>query len=537
MAEYGDLFGDDLFGDSALGEENADLLASPNADKSGPSFSLTLPTLPEKQTQAEQEEVREPLDLQFTPAHTYPEPPQQSPQTIPDFILTPSFFAPTQVAYPYTPLLNPASTSGVPSKSPTAAVHEGKKLTHDRKNKYKDNDPSSIYDKPKGLGPWGPLTQERFPQPMFQYNNSFAELQPYKTYTKDGLISFFMGIGHPNPARNLTLFIQNTPAQSNHRYVMGPSSGKCRYRHCPAPLNTILTGFWRVAFDEFSDQTGTLLDPFHNAGYMHLHCFEELFDLGYLIHYGASYHSFSIRADVRHFPYESRNPMSISRDQADIVGAYNSWVQEQKHRCDQLHLDNITKPPNVPQYDGFHPSARTPHKYRLGYRLTLAQLSADVKTRALTREKRGGAHMGKHKGDLNLYVRLRKQGFSEKKRKRAVEDEEEKVEEEEEEEEAEVQIIAVVPKNRQRREPIAPLTIPSRNSIAAAAGLPSAVPKTPVGPRTRQRSRQLESTFVEFLNRRSFLTRSEAHEIQERLGGEPEHVQENVLAAVGHYWI
>ncbi|KAK3996088.1 hypothetical protein QBC44DRAFT_232824 [Cladorrhinum sp. PSN332] len=423
-------------------------------------------------------------------------------------------------------------------------VHEGKKLTHNRNQKYKDNDPSKIYMKPAGVLPWGPMTRERIPQPMFEYNNSSAELLPFKSYSKDELITFFTSC--PDQNRKLTLWIQNTPAQSNNRYAMGPSSGKCRYKGCPAPQKTILKGFFRVAFDEFSDQTGTVRDPFHNAGYMHLHCFEELFDLSFLIHYGARYRKFNIRADWRHFPYECRNPMALDRDHQSMGNFFNEWVQAQRLRCDQLHQDNLQNHGNKPRYDGFHPDGPTPHRRRLGYKLTVSHLSLEFSGRAQARDARGGAHIGKHKGDLSLYMHLKKAEQTAKKRKRGADDEDE---------DEDVEITAVVPRKRQRqgdsivvggpgpsrRPPPLGLSVLNKGSLSGFPSTPafqtlpespSQVPRTPIGPRTRQFSRQLESSVLDFLNSRPHLTRRETLQIQTALEDAPAHVQDNVLSAV-----
>ncbi|KAK4225538.1 hypothetical protein QBC38DRAFT_482834 [Podospora fimiseda] len=414
-------------------------------------------------------------------------------------------------------------------------VHEGRRLTHNRKHKYKDNDPSSIYTKPAGVMPWGPMTRERIPQHIFEYNKSSAELLPFKSYSKDELITFFTS--SPNPERDLTLWIQSTPAQSNDRYAMGPSSGKCRYKGCPASQKTILKGFFRIAFDEFSSQTGTLLDPFHNAGYMHLHCFEELFDLGLLIHYGAGYRKFRIRADLRHFPYESRNPMALNRDHQTMGNFFNEWVQAQKLRCDQLHQANLIKGGSSPWYDGFHPDKPTPHRLRLGYKLTVSHLSLEVRGRAQARDARGGAHIGKHKGDLDLYMRLKKAEQNAKKRKRGGDDDED--------DEDEPEITTVVPRKRARQGDMTvvggtsssrppPLNLPTSAPLAQTL-LPesssSQIPITPTGRRTRQSSRQLESWVVDFLNNRQHLTRRETQQIQTALEDVPEHVQDNVLSA------
>ncbi|KAL2170835.1 hypothetical protein VTG60DRAFT_4404 [Thermothelomyces hinnuleus] len=257
------------------------------------------------------------------------------------------------------------------------------------------NDPSQFYAAPIGLlRPWGPkvvVGKNRQEEHMFRYYQQTAELKPSLTYSREQLVTFFLGHGHPYPRRRLTLWIQNTPAQINERYANRSDSSKCRYRDCPAKQNTILKGFFRVAFDEFSDETGTLRDPFRNAGYMHLHCFESVFDLGYLIHYGAARHNFRILPDRRDLIHESRNPASINRDHGEMIEAYDA--------------------PRGQEYTGFDPAPRMilPHAQRLGRTLTDKHLSLQVKGRAATRESRGGVHIGIHRGDLDLFVHLHHQ--------------------------------------------------------------------------------------------------------------------------------
>ncbi|AEO58158.1 hypothetical protein MYCTH_93648 [Thermothelomyces thermophilus ATCC 42464] len=291
----------------------------------------------------------------------------------------------------------------------------GTKMNHKRNRRGSpSNDPSQFYAAPIGLlRPWGPkvvVGKNRQEEHMFRYYQQTAELRPSLTYTRQQLVTFFLGHGHPYPRRRLTLWIQNTPAQINERYANRSDSSKCRYRDCPAKQNTILKGFFRVAFDEFSDETGTVRDPFRNAGYMHLHCFESVFDLAYLIHHGAARHNFRILPDRRHLIHESRNPASINRDHGEMIEAYDAWVEGQKARADRLEQDNAARPRGQ-EYTGFDPAPRMilPHAQRLGRSLTDKHLSLQVKGRAATRESRGGVHIGIHRGDLDLFVHLHHQ--------------------------------------------------------------------------------------------------------------------------------
>ncbi|KAK0737131.1 hypothetical protein B0T21DRAFT_256181, partial [Apiosordaria backusii] len=436
---------------------------------------------------------------------------------------------------------------------------QGKVIIHDRTHKYKGDNPANVYENPPSVRPWGPLLKKtRVPEHTFEYVNNFVELMPQKRFSKDELITFMKGTDCPNAQRKLTLWIQNTPAQVNQRYVMAGNSGKCRYKHCPGKF-TIWKGFFRVAFDEFSNQTGTTLDPFHNAGYMHLHCFEKLFDLAYLIHYGAAQYGFTIQSEVRNFPFESRNPMSLTRDHHEMAGAYFEWLQQQKPRCDLLWLQQ--GPGSRAFYDGFTVPAPPSHHKTLGYKLTTSHLAREIVGREATREERGGANIGIHKGNLELFMHLKSKmknpSKSLKRRSRDDDDEEEQ------------DTITYNPRPTKRaRAPRVPsintsvntsITNPTvfddsdvlpaynpldfmdyqadfaSNSITnQQINIPSQLSpglQSP-GPRTRQRSREMSVSLVGFLNSRNHLTRTQAQEIGARLADEPSHVQDNVLSGV-----
>ena len=283
-----------------------------------------------------------------------------------------------------------------------------------RKGAAAANDPNNIYDKPTGLAPWGPLIRAGRPDRLFQYYMGSAELVPTLTMTRNQLTNFFQGIAQPNPGRSLTLWVQNTAAQVNDRYAAGAASAKCRYEGCVVNQRTILKGLYRVAFDELSDKTGVEFDPMHNAGYMHLHCFEKIFDLGYLIHHGAVKAGLAISADTRHFAHENRNPASLTRDHASMAEAYNEWVQGQEARANEIEQRNAGLP-LLQRYSGFVPTPDMilPHEGRLGCALTEHHLSLQNKGRQDLRDKRGGLNIGVHKGDLDLLAQLkrdRKQG-------------------------------------------------------------------------------------------------------------------------------
>lgn len=279
-----------------------------------------------------------------------------------------------------------------------------KKIDHKRNLKNaEDNRPQDIYKPRPAKSKWGP----------FRYQDVGVELYPLMYFTSDQLVDFITN-REANKRRKLTVWIQNAPAQVNQRYHMGTNSSKCRWAHCAGPRNTILKGFWRVAFDEDSDQTGRKYDPFLNAGYMHLYCFEECFNLGFMMH-ASRYLGFKVEADVRDFPYESRNPMSITRDHDELLGVYKRFAAKEREKYpvlrDERQLQDLGR--QWIKQTAFSPPAGGEHvapEERLWRQLTDAHLSREVATRHATRENRGGANIGQHRGDLRLYMRLKRAG-------------------------------------------------------------------------------------------------------------------------------
>ncbi|CAP68405.1 uncharacterized protein PODANS_7_2870 [Podospora anserina S mat+] len=464
-------------------------------------------------------------------------------------------------------------------------LRQGKKIILSCRNdgKVKNEDPADIYEKPPTVQAWGPLIKHaRVTEHLFEYCRYYVELNPAKRFTQDELILFMKGTECPNPERKLTLWIQNSPSQVNGRYAMGGNSAKCRYKHCPGKF-TIWKGFLRIAFDEFSDKTGLHLDPFHNAGYMHLHCFEKIFDLAYLIHYGAAQYGFQIKPDVRTFPIESRNPMSLLRDHPQMLNAYYQWLRDNKQRCDLLFMAQA-------DHDGFHIPSPPSHHTTLGYKLTMYHLSHEVSHRVNMRENRGGAHIGIHKGNLERFMHIKakmRDGKNNVNKRRSHDDDKE-------EEESDTQDSITYnprPTKRPRGRKVASIDtsvdstptpvnipfntdlntnpivmgnfnyqIPDFNMMGMEMGMGNLtgfplnfntypvitnpqqriLPTTTIspttlqspGPRTRLRSRQMSTSLVGFLNTHPNLTLTQAQEIGAAIADEPSYIQDNILSAV-----
>ncbi|KAK3942349.1 hypothetical protein QBC46DRAFT_406340 [Diplogelasinospora grovesii] len=310
-----------------------------------------------------------------------------------------------------------------PLASPMTPNLDGKKIDHKRQRRNDpDNDATKYYRPPLGAvaEPWGPLDDKK--RHIFEYaTKGGIELAYNRRYSTQQLLAFFRG--HHAGRQRLTLWIQNTPAQVNNRYFNPICSSKCRWDKCPSPSGTILKGFYRVAFDEFSDWTGVACDPFHNAGYMHLYCFELAFDLPQLIE-AAPLMGFEIKPDVRELSRETRNPMALTRDHMEMLDAYNTWRTEQADSYQAYMADRRRSNPkcqNMPYIAGRQKTIR--EHDRLWFRLTQEHIRHEVKGRALTRTQRGGADIDKHKGNLERYLELKEEIKKKKKRQRKREEE------------------------------------------------------------------------------------------------------------------
>ncbi|KAK3391816.1 hypothetical protein B0T20DRAFT_482956 [Sordaria brevicollis] len=280
--------------------------------------------------------------------------------------------------------------------------------------------PHSVYYHHTQTPAWGTEYDSQTGQPrppIFSYCNSQpqarAELVQNKTYTTQQLAMFFRGDGHPNRLnRHLTAWIQNVPLMVSDRYAQ-KDAGKCRYSGCAAAPNyTIIKGFHRVALDEYSHHTGDWYDPYNNAGYMHLWCFEHAFDFGYLVWdvelRPQRYNNFRIEADVRHHRFEEQNKASLNRDH-NLHDTFREWKNEQWGRYVQIrHQEAQTGVPHDPYQaiEGIHNDSR------LWRRLTDKHIAEEVPARQRNRKARvpdgtpGANTIGQHRGDLAQYIRV-----------------------------------------------------------------------------------------------------------------------------------
>jgi hypothetical protein len=143
-----------------------------------------------------------------------------------------------------------------------------------------------------------------------------------------------------------------------------------------------MKGFYRVAFDE-QTATGHPVDPFHCAGFVHLWCLEKFCDFPQMCK------DLNIQLDIRHLP-EGKNRMAITRDHEEMYNVVKKFMV-------------ISQP--LVEYD---------YTQTLSYQLTTTHLDLEADVRQALRGRRGGNHIGLHKGDLQRFV----EGEETKKRQR-----------------------------------------------------------------------------------------------------------------------
>ena len=257
-------------------------------------------------------------------------------------------------------------------------------LEHRRNKTERKSSASTIYSR-LGATPatWGPSLIPN----LFTYTEYGEWHLPLRLSKMDTL--WYITNIKKHTGRALKIWIQRLPAQRNYRYPH-KDSGKCRWDECPAPNGTISKGFYRVAFDERSNTSGTTTDPFHNAGYMHLHCFEKMFDIFELIQCGVA------ALDDRVFPHEDRNPMSVSTETPQLAKVYRNWYYAQEAAYSKFQKTKAT--------NGITGGRNLPKEQKLWNVLTRKFVENESPARMKMRDSRGGNSIDKHLGDLDLFV-------------------------------------------------------------------------------------------------------------------------------------
>lgn len=209
--------------------------------------------------------------------------------------------------------------------------------------------------------------------PTYQYTAE-GELLPHLKYTEQQIREYLTN--HPLHVNGrLTLWVQICPADSGGRYSDKRHSSKCRFKDCPIENNKIAIGEYRMAFDEQS-WMGLPLDPYHNAGYVHLFCLEKNLDFPQLCK------DFNVEADTRHFADE-RNKMAITRDHLEMEKVVEDFIH------------------NSQPWNGAFDSG-TYYPKTLCYALTMEHLKREPRKRQHVRDIRNGNSLDKHLNNLDV---------------------------------------------------------------------------------------------------------------------------------------
>jgi hypothetical protein len=218
---------------------------------------------------------------------------------------------------------------------------------------------------------WGAMSPETG-QPTFEYTST-GELIPTLRFTERQIQEYLTN--HSLNDGRLTLWVQVCPADSSNRYPDKTHSSRCRFKACPIINNKIAIGEYRVTFDEQSWMS-LPIDPYHNAGYVHLYCLEKYLDFPHLCKH------FNVKPDIRAFADE-KNKMAITRDYPDMERVVNDFILNSQSW--NRARDNATY-----------------YRQTLCYALTMEHLKREPKKRQSIRDERNGNSIDKHLNNLDI---------------------------------------------------------------------------------------------------------------------------------------
>ncbi|KAI1167351.1 hypothetical protein F5B18DRAFT_674415 [Nemania serpens] len=357
--------------------------------------------------------------------------PQPMPQTVPQLMAQPASVSISQVPKAPTTvddrrdsdLPDPKDASRHSKRPPSAGTvttsppikrpaknHHGEALLNDkipRKTHTKKGpnlvEPERYYgpspSKPKD---WGPVDKNSG-RSLFTYTEK-GELAAGLFFTARQMRQYLLGPSRYDdfepPARlpgvkktsrkfrqGLTLWIGWPASMANKRYPRGGESTKCRFKNCQY-RHTIQVGDPWVIMDERQNVDGEVIDPFHNAGYVHLYCLESHFDIVDL------WHCIDIRPDYRSFKRESHPYFSLGYKLPGVDDRLQAWWANAFRAWELARGLDMKRPRS--------------HNTSLAQCLVEYKLAHEPKGQTKNRQKRGGIDMAKHLGDPELKRKLQK---------------------------------------------------------------------------------------------------------------------------------
>ncbi|KAI1422039.1 hypothetical protein F5Y12DRAFT_656822 [Xylaria sp. FL1777] len=304
------------------------------------------------------------------------------------------------------PSAGTVTTTPLPKRP--AKNHHGEALLNDKiprkthgRKAHPDVEPERYYgpSPPKPIS-WGPRDDKG--RHLFTYTEK-GELAPGTFFTAQQMRQYLMGPCYkdnfePPPRlpgvktcrkkvrQGLTLWIGWPAAMANSRYPRGGESTKCRFKNCQYARTIALGEPW-VILDERQNVNGEMIDPFHNAGYVHLFCLEHHFDLIDL------WHLIDVRIDCRAFKRESHPYFSLEHKLPGIDAEFRAWWIATYEIWWQFKRRGLKR--------------MRDHDTSLAQCLINFKLDHEPKSQVKNREKRGGVDISKHRGNPELKKKLR----------------------------------------------------------------------------------------------------------------------------------
>jgi hypothetical protein len=203
--------------------------------------------------------------------------------------------------------------------------------------------------------------------------------------------------------KHLIMWIQKTPADSGRR-AGSPQHFKCLFRDCPVQQwgdGTIMTGEFRVAFDEKHGKYRNEVDPFDCVAYAHLYCMERFLDLDKVCRFG------DVRVDVRSsMPKEPKGKAAFSFSGHPALPILERFVKLASRNM----LRGSSNFARYPVHDDYKRGERKPHANLLVCQLhqTVLRHLPDSQREQFARRAISTGQREIHLGDLEIAMTVKK---------------------------------------------------------------------------------------------------------------------------------
>ena len=206
-----------------------------------------------------------------------------------------------------------------------------------------------------------------------------------------------------NGDKHLIIWIQKTPADSGRR-AGSAQHFKCLFKDCPVQQwgdGTIMTGEFRVAFDEKYQRYRNEVDPFDCAAYAHLYCMERFLDFDKVCRLA------DVRVDVRSsMPKEPKGKAAFSFSGHPALPILERFVKLASRNM----LRESSNFARYPIHDHYQRGVRKPHANLLVCQLHQTALKhlPDSQREQFARRAISTGQREIHLGDLEIAMAVKK---------------------------------------------------------------------------------------------------------------------------------